>query len=46
MTPRIKKIKSNTFLNELEHKLSCRTISPEVLEANKIIKDKIEGLSN
>jgi hypothetical protein len=31
---------SDTFHNELDHKLSSRTISPELLEANKIIKDK------
>jgi hypothetical protein len=35
-----KEQESETFLNELEHKLSSRTISSELLEANKIIKDK------
>jgi hypothetical protein len=35
-----KEQESETFLNELDHKLSSRTISPELLEANKIIKDK------
>jgi hypothetical protein len=31
---------SDTFLKEVDHKLSSRTISPELLEANKIIKEK------
>ena len=35
-----KEQESDTFLSELDHKLSSRTISPELLEANKIIKDK------
>jgi hypothetical protein len=35
-----KEQESNTFHNELDHKLSSRTISPELLEANKIIKNK------
>jgi hypothetical protein len=35
-----KEQESDTFFNEIYHKLSSRTISPELLEANKIIKDK------
>jgi hypothetical protein len=31
---------SDTFLSELDHKLSSSIISSELLEANKIIKDK------
>ena len=42
-----KEQESDSFLNELDQKLSSRTISPELLEANKIIEakdQKIEGL--
>jgi hypothetical protein len=35
-----KEQESNTFLSELDHKLASRTISPELFEANKIIKHK------
>ena len=35
-----KEQESDTFLDELDHKLSSRTISPELLEANKIIADR------
>jgi hypothetical protein len=35
-----KEQESDVFLSQLEHKLSSRTISAELLEANKIIKDK------
>lgn len=35
-----KEQESYTFLNELDHKLVSRIISPELLEASKIIKDK------
>ena len=35
-----KEQESETFHNELDTRLSCRTISPELLEANKIIEAK------
>jgi transcription antitermination factor NusA-like protein len=35
-----KEQESKTFLNELDRKLATRTISPELLEANKIIADR------
>lgn len=35
-----KEQESNTFHNELDHKLSSRTISPELCEARKIIEAK------
>ena len=35
-----KEQESDTFRSELDQTLSSRTISPELLEANKIIKEK------